>query len=221
MRSEDLAAALARDLVPVRRLASPCLRAALWLAISVGAIAIAIVLVGPREDLGMRLAVHWEIAKMAAAALTAVLAAVAAFHVALPDRSPRWVLLPLPPFLAWLASLGAGCVGDFVRFGTAGLEPGVSWSCLGFILGLSLPIGGAMLFALRHAGPVRRLPTAATGMLSVAMLSSIGLTMVHSLDAALMVLVWHLAGVALAVALALVASRHIGRIPHSGLRRPA
>lgn len=58
-------------------------------------------------------------------------------------------------------------------------------------------------------------------MLSVAMPSSIGLTMVHSLDAAVMVLDWHLAGVALAVALALAASRHICRIPESGLRRLA
>jgi hypothetical protein len=90
-------------------------------------------------------------------------------------------------------------VSDFIRLGPEGISLGTSWGCLGFILGLSAPMGAAMLLALRHAGPIRPVPTMATGMLSVAMLASLGLSLVHDLDAAIMVLVWHAGAVLVAV----------------------
>jgi hypothetical protein len=200
VKTDDLVSAMVQEMGPVKRLQPPMLRAALWLAFSVLVIALIVAVEGPRPDLAARLARPWEMAQLAAAALTAVLACISAFHLALPDRSDRWALLPLPGFALWVATLGWGCVADFVRLGPDGLALGTSWGCLGFILGLSVPMGGAMLLALRHAGPIRPVPTMATGVLSVAMLASVGLSIVHHLDAAIMVLVWHVGAVLLAVA---------------------
>lgn len=201
VKTEDLVSAMAREMGPVKRLRPPMLRAALWLGLSALMIAAVVLVVGPRHDLAERLSQSWEMAQLIAAVLTAVLAAVAAFHLALPDRSDAWAMLPVPGFLAWLAALGWGCVSDFFRLGPEGLSVGTSWGCLGFILGLSAPMGAGLLLALRHAGPIRPVPTMATGALSVAMLASLGLSLVHYLDAAIMVLVWHAAAVLLAVAI--------------------
>jgi hypothetical protein len=92
-------------------------------------------------------------------------------------------------------------VADFIRLGPEGISLGTSWGCLGFILGLSAPMGAGLLLALRHAGPIRPVPTMATGILSIAMLASFGLSLVHYLDAAIMVLVWHAGAVLIAVAI--------------------
>lgn len=207
MRTEDLVEAMVADARPVRRLRPPLLRAVLWLGLSVLVIATAVALAGFRHDLAERLARPWEVAQLTAAVVTGVLAAVAAFHLALPDRSEAWVLLPLPGFGVWVSSLGWGCLADFVRLGPEGLALGASWGCLAFILGLSVPLGGAMLFALRHAAGIRPVPTAAIGVLSVAMLASAGLSLVHHLDAAVMVLLWHTGAVLVAVALSAGLSR--------------
>lgn len=207
MRTEDLVGSLVADLAPVKRLRPPMVRAGLWLALSVLVIGAVVALKGFRADLDTRLAEPWEVAQLVAAVTTGVLAAIAAFHLALPDRSDAWALLPLPGFALWVASLGWGCVSDFVRLGADGIALGTSWGCLGFILALSLPLGGAMLFALRHAGPVRPVPTAAIGVLSVAMLASAALSLVHHLDAAIMVLVWHAGAVLVVVALSAGLSR--------------
>lgn len=212
VRTEDLIGSLMDDLAPVRRLRPPLLRAAGWLALAVAVIGAVVVLKGFRPDLAARLAEPWEVAQLVAAVATGVLAAIAAFHLALPDRSDAWALLPLPGFALWLASLGWGCVSDFIRLGADGIALGTSWACLGFILALSIPLGGALLFALRHAGPIRPGPTAATGVLSVAMLASVGLSLVHHLDAAIMILVWHAGAVLVAVALSAGLSRPTFRI---------
>lgn len=200
VKTEDLVSAMAREMGPVRRLRPPMLRAALWLGFAALVVIAIVAIRGLRHDLAERLAEPWELAQLAAAALTAVLAAIAAFHLALPDRSDAWALLPVPGFAAWLASLGWGCVSDFIRLGQQGIALGTSWGCLGFILGLSVPMGAGLLLALRHAGPIRPGPTMAAGVLSVAMLASLGVSLVHHLDAAIMVLVWHAAAVLLATA---------------------
>ena len=54
----------------------------------------------------------------------------------------------------------------------------------------------------RHAAWMRPGPVAALGGLSAAALASVGLTLVHYLDAAAMVLVWHGLSVLLVTALA-------------------
>ncbi|MBX6374921.1 MAG: DUF1109 domain-containing protein [Acetobacteraceae bacterium] len=191
MRTEDLIAELTDGLRPVRRLAPPGRRAALWLCFAALAVGSPVALFGLRPDLASRLALPHEAMQLAASLATGVLAAVAAFHLALPDRSPRWALLPLPTLALWLGSLGWGCMADAARLGPGALVLGTSWGCLRFILGLGVPLMATMLWALRHAGPVRPVPVVLLGALAAASLCSFGLSLFHRLDAAAMVLAWH------------------------------
>jgi hypothetical protein len=121
----------------------------------------------------------------------------------MPDRDRRWGLLPLPAVAAWFATMGWGCLQDVFRDGPAGLALGTSFSCLAFIVGFGVPLTAGMLWLTRHAALLRPTPVAALGGLSAAALASVGLSLVHHLDAAVMVLVWH--GMAIAL-VTLVAS---------------
>jgi hypothetical protein len=82
----------------------------LWLAL-VAALALTLAAVADWPAVAARLGAApdmWLSAK--GSALTMVLAAVATFQLSLPDRSPLWGLLPLPPALLWIGASGAGCL---------------------------------------------------------------------------------------------------------------
>lgn len=186
---------------PVKRLAPPMLRAALWLAVAVGLVLLVSLLRGFRPDLAEQFARPDALLAFVAALLTGVTAAVAAFEVSVPGRARGWALLPVPALGLWLASLGWGCISDWVRLGPDGLAMGHSFECLGSILTTSLPLGLILAVMVRHAGHVRPRATALLGALSVSALASSGVTFFHDLDTALMVLIWHM-GPVLAITLA-------------------
>jgi hypothetical protein len=206
--TEELVGRLAAGLRPVRRLSPPWWRAAGWLSGAVGTIGIAVALHGLRPDIATRLTLAFDVGQWVLSAATGVLAALAAFLIALPDRSPRWALLPLPAAAAWLATLGWGCMGDLVRLGPAAWSLGTSWGCLRFIAGLGIPLLGVLLWTVRYALPIRPVPVAMLAGLASASLCSAGLSLFHHLDAALMILLWH-GGAVLLVTLAAAA---LGRV---------
>ena len=191
MRTEELIDALSGDLRPVRRMASPGRQALGWLGLAVGLVALCVAAEGLRHDLAQRMALPAELGQWVASIATGVAAAVAAAMLARPDRSAAWVLLPVPPLLAWLASLGLGCLADMQRMGPEAMQVGTSWGCFRFILLLGLPLTAAQLWLLRHAALVRPAPVVVLAGLASAGLCSAGLTLFHHLDAALMVLLWH------------------------------
>lgn len=191
MRSEDLIHRLAADLHPVRPARHPAAATAVWLSIAAFVILGAVLVSGLRHDLAARLAAGFETPQLLTATATGILAAFAAFQLALPERDRRWALLPLPAAAAWLATMGWGCLQDLARLGPEALRVGVSLPCLAFIAGLGVPLTVAMLWLARHAAWLRAGPVAALGGLSAAALASVGLSLVHHLDAAVMVLAWH------------------------------
>lgn len=191
MHSEDLIQRLASNLRPVRPAPHPALATAAWLAVAVAVIGLALLVSGPRQDLAERLSWGFDLPQIVTASVTGILAAFAAFELALPERSRRWALLPLPAAVAWLATMGWGCLEHLARLGPAALELGMSMACLVFIVGLSVPLTIAMLRLARHATWLRAGPVAALGGLSAAALASVGLSLIHYLDAAAMVLAWH------------------------------
>lgn len=191
MNTEDLIGRLAADLRPVHRLAPPLRRAAAWLGFAFAVIAVAVIWHGPRPDLAERLRDAQEVMQWLASAATGILATIAAFQLALPDRSPRWALLPVPAAVLWVGTLGLGCLADLLRIGPQALVPGVSWGCVGFILGLGIPLSGSLIWVLRYAAGIRPLPVAAMGGLAGAALSAAGLWLFHELDGAAEALVWH------------------------------
>ncbi len=210
--TDRLVAHLAADLTPVAPLPHPLLRAGVWFLAAVSVGALAVLIAGLRPGIADHLARPPALLEWLSAIATALLAAAAAFLVAVPGRSAAWALLPAPALGLWLASIGWGCVSDWVRFGPEGLVPGASLGCLASIVLISLPTGGLMLWMLRHAARVRPTATVALGMLATSGLASAALTLFHHLDAAVMVLTWHGGTVAVLVLLASASSRRLFRL---------
>lgn len=68
----------------------------MWLAIAAGLVVLLGALVGVRTDLGPKLEQPAHLLQVSASLVTGITAAIAAFHISLPDRSPRWLALPAP-----------------------------------------------------------------------------------------------------------------------------
>ena len=198
MRTDDLINELTNGLEPVRRVSPPWRAALAWLAFAALLVGGAVAWAGFRHDLAQRLMVPDEQINLVAALLTGVTAAFAAFQLALPDRSARWALLPVLFAALWLSGLGWGCLRDIVQQGWPALS--TSFGCMRFIIGFGVPLTIAMLWMARHGAPMRPVPVATLGGLAAAAVASVGLSLVHHLDAAAMVLIWHGSSIALVTA---------------------
>jgi hypothetical protein len=198
--TERLIERLAEGLRPVRPMRPPLVRAGLWLGFAIAVVAGIVLSHGLRPDIAERFAQPDVRLEWFASLLTGVLAAVATFNVSLPDRSPRWALLPLPGLALWLGTIGYGCLLDWFAYGPEGLVPGVSLECFQSILTTSIPLGLGLLLMVRHAGPIRPSLTATMGALAVAALAASGLSLYHHVDAAIMILIWHIGTIAIVVA---------------------
>jgi hypothetical protein len=199
IKTSDLIDVLAAELRPVRRLRPPVVRAVLWLAMAAlvfGALAGGL---GVRPDLAQQLLRASFVTGIAGSLLTSVLAAVAAFMIDLPDRSRRWAWLPVPALVVWLTSIGYGCLTDWVGIGPDGLQFGETARCFSTVLLASLPLALAMFLMLRRGAVLRPASVAITGSLAVAALCASAMSLVHSLDATVLVLVWNFGSAALIV----------------------
>jgi hypothetical protein len=197
----DLIDSLAASATPVRRLRPPLVRAALWLGLAGFILGLLAVGHGFRPDLAERLHQSMFVMTLIASLITGVLAAVASFMVSLPDRSRLWLALPLPALLAWLSTIGYGCLTDWVSIQPDGLRMGEAARCFATLVLTSLPLSLVMLVMLRYAAPLRPAAVTMMGGLAVAAITATALSLFHSLDATVMVLVWNLGTAALIVTL--------------------
>lgn len=209
MNTERLIGQLSGKLRPVRRVWSPSRLALAWLGLAAAVLVPAVLVLGPRPDLGARMRVGYEVAQFALSVTTGMLAMAAAAWLALPQSSPRWALLPLPPLLGWLLVLAFGCLQDYWRIGPAALRIHESWICVQFIAGVGLPLTAAQYWVLRHAGPVRPLPIQLLGAVGSASLVSAALSLLHPLDTAVLILLWHGLALALVVLVGWSFGRHL------------
>ncbi len=118
--TERLIERLAAEAEPVRRLAPPARRAALWL---LAVAAVAGIAIGSFSDLGVfarRAQDPQLVLDMVATLITGIAAVFAAFELSLPDRASTWALLPLPPLALWVATSGYGCYRHWITFGPDG-----------------------------------------------------------------------------------------------------
>lgn len=193
---------LTADLRPVRRLASPPRRALAWLLV-VAALALALAATTDVGRFAQRLAGATDMwLSVVGSVATAVLAAVAAFELSLPDRRPSWMLLPLPALAVWVGASGMGCLRSWVLPATHVAVMGETMDCLRFIVGLSVPLSAVLLLMLRRARPLRPVPVAAMGGLAAAAAAASLLGFVHPFDAGAVDLGVHAAAVILVVLLA-------------------
>ena len=205
--TDRLIETLAADARPVRRLAPPSLRAILWLA-GFGLVAAVAVLMLADVGAALRrtasLTQQLSVLGELGVGMTAV---IAACHLALPDRSPRWALLPIPSLVLWLASSGYGCLSLLPTLGLAGSDPGESRQCFAFMLGVSLPTGGLLFLMLRRARPLREKLTAVVAALGVAAFSALLLRFFHPFEITVLDLGFHLAAALVVIGIGALASR--------------
>ena len=197
--TDALIARLCGDLAPVRRLRAPAVRALVWLAIC-AALGLALVLRFAHPALFMqRFSVPRIALETIGTALTAITATLAAFELSVPDGSPRWIWLPAPSLLLWLAASGLGCLQNGFSLGGPGGLIGDSGGCFGFIVVFSVPLGAGLFWLLRRARPIAPLPVAALGTLAVAATAAFVLQFFHDFDVTVIDLAFHLAAVGLLV----------------------
>jgi hypothetical protein len=202
METEELIKRLAADTSTVRRLQPPWLRAVFWLAIALPYVAVVVrgklMMVDPLQTL----ADPRFIIEQAATFATALTAAVAAFCSIVPGFDRRILLLPLAPLALWIASVGHGCVQDWLRFGADGLAIRPDWDCLPSATIIGIIPAVAMVVMLRRGAPLYPRLTLALGALAVAAIGNFGMQFFHFRDAGIMMLFWHLGNVAVLSALA-------------------
>jgi hypothetical protein len=191
---------LSADLRPVRRLPPPWLRALVWLGVVV---VVALFLVATRTllpALGIVGNDPFMLPGAYASLATAILAAVAAFELSLPDRSDAWIWLPLPALLVWIALNGLGCLATLAIPGTQ-TTPFQFTVCLTLLLAISLPLTAAMIFMVRRARPLRPMRVAVLGGLAASGAAATLLILIHPHDSAVLDLAAHGVAVALIIGL--------------------
>ncbi len=192
---------LSASAVPVRRLRPPLLRAAQWLLLAGLIVALLALLHGARPDLALHLHQPTFVAALAGSFLTGVLAAIAAFHLSLPDRSRLWLLLPAPAVVLWLTTIGYGCLTNWVRIEPGGIRLGSTLECFVTLLVTSVPLSAVLFAMLRHAEQLHPTMVGMMGGLAIAGMAATALSLLHPLDATIMVLLWNLGTAALIVVL--------------------
>ena len=211
IKTPDLIASLAANATPVRRLRPPAMRAACWLLLAAVVLTLLAINQGIRPDLVERLREPTFATGLAASLLTGVLAAIAAFLVSLPDRSRLWLLLPMPSLVLWLSNIGYQCLVHWIDIGPDGVSLGEAARCFATLVLTSLPLSLAMLVMLRYAAPLRPTAVALMGSLAVAAITATALSLFHTIDATVMILMWNVGTAIMFVALAGVFGRKMFR----------
>lgn len=201
---------LVMDVRPVRRLRSPLRRAMGWSGLGLAIALLVGVVHGVRGDIGVRLADPAFLIGTGSALATAVLAAVAALMAALPDRSRRWLLLPLPTALLWIGGVTGGCLVKWVAFDRSVVTLPQVLECLGILATVSVPLAAVLFWMLR---PLRRVAPPGTVFMAAfatAALAAATLNLVHAFDASVMILVWNFGAALVVLGLDLVVARVVG-----------
>jgi hypothetical protein len=197
--NERLIRELASDLAPVQRLRPPSVRAFTWLAVVV-ATAIALAMIADVSALGHRVSAAPDMwLAVTGSTLTAILAAIAAFQLSLPDARPVWALLPLPASLLWIVASGVGCLRTWFVLGTHAADLSEARDCLIFIVGLAVPLSALLIIMLRRAYPLQPGLTALIAGLASAAAAATLLNFFHPFDAAVTDLAVHIFAVAIVI----------------------
>jgi hypothetical protein len=200
-KTPDLIDTLVEDATPVRRLRPPLVRAGLWLAFAATVLGLIAIAHGVRSDFSDCMRQPLFVLGMLGALATGILAAVASFRLSLPDSSRLWIVLPLPALALWVATIGYGCLTDWVSIGPDGIRLGEAIRCFATLLMTSVPLSIAMLVMLRYTALLRPIEVSVLGGLAIAAVTAFALSLFHDLDATVMILIWNLGSAALIAAL--------------------
>lgn len=187
---------------PVRRQAAPLVRTIIWVAISLTYIGFFVLIMPVRQDLSPDSRGPAFVLEQAAALITGLTAAMAAFASVVPGYSRKWMALPLVPFAVWLTSLGPACIQELNQLGLQHIPLSHNPWCAPFIVIFGALPAIVITVMLRRGAPLTPRLTAAFGGLAAAGLANVGVRMVHPEDVSIMLLVWHVGTVLALSALA-------------------
>lgn len=205
-QTEQLIESLSETLQPVRPLRKPGLRAGLWSGFATMILAVVAMIGGSRADLAHAMTEMHFLFPLAGSWLTGVTAAVAAFHVSLPDRSRRWLWLPVLPVLLWGTGFAVTCFlnpGDIA--GSLALLP--ESACLATILATSAALIAVLFPMLRRVKTLRPSLTAWLACLAVAGFADTAHLLVHTEQDSLIALTVNLVPTVVLVVLGGLAGR--------------
>jgi hypothetical protein len=191
MNTDDLIARLARNATPVRPMRRPAQRTAAWTMAAFVYLGALLLLLPARGDLALRLGDPRFLIEQAAALLTGVTAALAAFASVVPGYSRAVLWAPLGFAALWLAAIVVG-MGQGAEGGVpAALALRPHWACVGAVLlGAAVP-AGALVAMIRRGAPVTPRLTIALAVLAAAAVGNAAMCVVHRDGSSLMILVWH------------------------------
>jgi hypothetical protein len=198
MKTEQLIAKLARDVRAVPRVAPTWRRTCGWALATALYLALLTSVMSPRDDLGVRMTDVRFMMEQAAALLTGLTAAAAAFASVIPGYRREVILVPIGFAMFWIALVAAGAVQD-IR--AAGVVFGGDWQCVTTVLGGAALPTILMAQMIRRGAPVSPRATAGLAALAAAGLGNLGACLFHPHNSNLIVLVWH-CGLVAAIALA-------------------
>ncbi len=190
--TERLVASLVDDLRPVRPLRPPIVRAMSWLVAEIAIFLAFTVVHGFRPDLAEQFAKPEFLFEWGAALLTAVVTAIAMFHVSIPGQKGWWVQISAGAIGVWVFSLVLGAVAEVRALGLDGIVMRTSWECVEFLTGSAFLTIGAALYVVRAGAASSPAATVMLTAISVTALGSWNLELFHRLDTITQLLVWHL-----------------------------
>src|SRR6516162_3494716 len=145
---DQLIRGLAADLRPVRRLRPPLMRALAWLAVF-AVLAAGLAVFANLDAVWQRISAAPDLwLAVIGSTVTAILAAIAAFELSLPDAPRIWAVLPLPAALLWAGASGFGCLRVWVAPESHVAVINEARDCLILIVLLSVPLSALLLAML-------------------------------------------------------------------------
>lgn len=192
MRTEDLIRQLASEAKPVHPLRPTAWRALAWLMIAAIALAVVMLLMGVRRELGDTADRVDFVVEAALLVMTAVSAVIGALLVSIPgagvDRRVRW--LPV--------ILGAACVllaaGELTYAAMTGVPTGrltFAWHCVFKTTSVAIVPGIVLFVMLQRAAPLQTAWAGLLAGLATASIGVLGANIICPTDRPLHMLLWH------------------------------
>lgn len=211
MDTSDLIRSLATNSAPVRRLRPPLIRAAGWLVLATAIMGLMTISHGVRPQFAERMKDTMFAMSMLSSLATGILATIATFFISLPDRSRRWLLLPIPPLILWLSTIGYQCFAGWVPVPPGAVTVEAASGCFATLVFTSLPLSLLLMVMLRYTAALRPTSVVLMGSLAVSAITATALSMFHPLDATAMILGWNLGTALLFLTAAAILSRKLSR----------
>lgn len=191
MRTDDLIGQLALDASPTRPLPAPMWRTTVWLLWSVVyMIAVTVAMLAGRSAGAITLT-PLHVLQQAAAVVTAITAARAAFRSVIPGAPARKWAPPTVSAAAWVALMIWNAVLDVRATGTLGVTSQTDWPCVASMAMGGIVLGGPLVWMLRRGAPLTPRSTAFLAGLAALSIANIEACLTRPHAFASTVLVWH------------------------------